>query len=411
MNFSDQSEEMLKLLLPHFEKHPFKQNYVKQRQTDNILRILYNDIKLATQWASAQNVLTNVKSYLNGDNESITQSVPSWMLHESKYMPKFTNTYIIDNLKGYVIYTCNIGDRKVEIYFGVFEDKDFKSLGKFHKKIKKMIIWLKLAFKYAPDKCSKTLKIYCFLTHFKKKIPETQLTTLSQDHCNSAVTTSCVPHGEIIIYRDEEFFKVFIHETFHTLGLDFSSMQLGRFNKKIAKIFPIKSEFNLFEAYSEFWASTINCLISSFLLTDKQDEEEFNLYSEFCLRSEQIFSLFQMVKVLDFMGITYQTLYNNDTIVRQCLFKEKTNVFAYYIIKSVLLYNNDDFMIWCKHHNDNIFVFKNTAENLDSFIHFITSKYKNPDLLRDIEKMSSILKKQKHRTLNTTLRMSLLELN
>jgi len=29
MNFSDQSEEMLKLLLPHFEKHPFKQKLRK----------------------------------------------------------------------------------------------------------------------------------------------------------------------------------------------------------------------------------------------------------------------------------------------------------------------------------------------------------------------------------------------
>jgi hypothetical protein len=358
---------------------------------------------------------------LKGENESSKQLVPPWLLNESKYMPKFTCSYILDNLKGYIIYTCDIGDRKVEIYFGIFINKDFKSLEKFHKYIKKMIIWLKVAFKYAPEKCSKTLKIYCFLTHFKKKLPGNQFTILSQDHCNSAVTTSCVPHGEIIIYREEEFFKVFIHETFHTLGLDFSSMQLGRFNKKISKIFPIKSEFNLFEAYSEFWASSINCLISAFLLTDTHDEEEFYLYSEFCLRSEQIFSLFQMVKVLDFMGVSYTNLYNNDTVsngVRQYLFKEKTNVFAYYIIKTVLLYNNVDFMIWCKHHNDNMFVFKNSSNNLDSFIQFITSKYKNKDLLSDIEKMKTFLKKQKgkcinpkYNTLTKTLRMSLMEMD
>ena len=72
---------------------------------------------------------------------------------------------------------------------------------------------------------------------------------ISENHCNSAVTTSCTPHGEIILYRTEEFIKVFIHETFHTLGLDFSNMPLTSFNKKVRQIFPINSEFNLFEAY------------------------------------------------------------------------------------------------------------------------------------------------------------------
>ena len=64
-----------------------------------------------------------------------------------------------------------------------------------------MIIWLKIAFQYAPYKCSKKLKIYGFLTPFQKKLPGNQFTTISHDHCNSAVTTSCTPHGEIIVYR------------------------------------------------------------------------------------------------------------------------------------------------------------------------------------------------------------------
>ena len=91
-----------------------------------------------------------------------------------------------------------------------------------------MIIWLKIAFQYAPLKCSKTLKIYGFLTPFKKQLPGNQFTVISQNHCNSAVTTSCIPHGEIIVYRAEEFIKVFIHETqqrFQAISL------LNRFGK------------------------------------------------------------------------------------------------------------------------------------------------------------------------------------
>ena len=95
----------------------------------------------------------------------------------------------------------------------------------------------------------------------------------------------------------------------------------------------------------------MNSLISAYFISDNRDEEEFYLYSDFCMRFEQIFSLFQMVKILDFMGLTYPNLYNTDSIsngVRRYLFKEKTNVFACYIIKNLLLYNNTDFMMWCK---------------------------------------------------------------
>ena len=417
MNFSEESEDITKLLLPIFDNVLVKKSPLKQKKIDNILKILYNDIKLADRWASTEYTLNKIRSYLKKDEMS---KPPSWLLNESKYIPDFIRNYIIKHLDGYMVYSCTIGDREVEIYFGLLHESDFNSLGKFDKYIKKMIIWLKIAFQYAPYKCSKKLKIYGFLTPFQKKLPGNQFTTISHDHCNSAVTTSCTPHGEIIVYRKEEFLKVFIHETFHTLGLDFSNMPLTKFNKKIKQLFPIKSEFNLYEAYAEFWASTMNGLISAYFLTDKKEEEEFHLYSEFCIRFEQIFSLFQMIKILDFMGLTYRNLYDNDTIsnsIRRYLFKEKTNVFAYYIIKNVLLYNNDGFLIWCKKHNNNLLTFNKTNNNLDAFIEFIMSTYKNPQFLKDIEKMHAFLKKQKgnraepkYNKLTKTMRMSLCEI-
>tara|TARA_B110000037_G_scaffold197324_1_gene235346 strand:- start:95 stop:1315 length:1221 start_codon:yes stop_codon:yes gene_type:complete len=402
-----------------FDNVLVKKSPLKQKKIDNILKIIYNDIKLADIWASAEYTLNKIHSYLKKDG-SKEKLIPRWLLNESKYIPDFIRDYITKNLDGYMVYTCTIGDREVEIYFGLLHESDFNSLGKFDKYIKKMIVWLKIAFQYAPSMCSKKLKIYGFLTPFKKKLPGNQFTTLSHDHCNSAVTTSCTPHGEIIIYRKEEFIKVFIHETFHTLGLDFSNMPLTNFNKKMAQLFPIKSEFNLFEAYAEFWASMMNGLISAYFLTDKKEEEEFYLYGEFCIRFEQIFSLFQMIKILDFMGLTYKNLYNNDNIsnsIRRYLFKEKTNVFAYYIIKNVLLYNNADFLDWCKKHNNNLLSFNKTNHNLDSFMQFIISTYKNPQFLRDIEKMHVFLKKQKgnksepkYNKLTKTMRMSLCEI-
>ena len=416
MNFSEESEEITNLLLPLFNDVLVKKTHLKQKKIDNILKMFYNEIKLADRWATAKKTLNKIRNYLRKD-ESKQKLIPHWLTNENKYIPEFIRGYIITHLSGYLVYVCTIGDREVEIHFGLLNEKDFNSLGKFGKYIKKMIVWLKIAFQYAPAKCSKKLKIFCFLTPFKKQLPDNQFTTLSHDHCNSAVTTSCAPHGEIIIYRKEEFIKVFIHETFHCLGLDFSNMPLSDFNGQIKQLFPIKSEFNLFEAYAEFWASIMNSLITAYYLTDTKSEEEFSLYGDFCIRFEQIFSLFQMIKILDFMGLTYQNLYNNDGIsngIRHYLFKEKTNVFAYYIIKNLLLYNNADFMVWCKNNNDNLLTFKKTPDALDAFIKFIVEKHQNSKLLKDVSKIQSFLKKQKgspeYNKLTKTMRMSLCEI-
>ena len=91
-----------------------------------------------------------------------------------------------------------------------------------------------------------------YLTPTVKKLPHNKLEILSQDHCNTAVTTACEKEGEILIFREEEWFKVLIHETFHLLCLDFANMPtyiLSEFNKKIRQLMPLRSEYNLFDAY------------------------------------------------------------------------------------------------------------------------------------------------------------------
>ena len=114
--------------------------------------------------------LNKIRSYLKKD-ESKEKLIPPWLLNESKYIPDFIRDYIIKHLDGYMVYTCTIGDREVEIYFGLLLEKDFNSLGKFDKYIKKMIIWLKIAFQYAPSVCSKKIKNIWFLNPISKKTP------------------------------------------------------------------------------------------------------------------------------------------------------------------------------------------------------------------------------------------------
>ena len=46
MNFSLDSEELFKMFIPDFDKFLIKKTPLKQKKLDNILKILYNEIKI-----------------------------------------------------------------------------------------------------------------------------------------------------------------------------------------------------------------------------------------------------------------------------------------------------------------------------------------------------------------------------
>ena len=45
----------------------------------------------------------------------------------------------------------------------------------------------------------------------------------------------CRETSEITIYREEEWIKVLIHELFHNLNLDFSSMDITEWSNMLSK--------------------------------------------------------------------------------------------------------------------------------------------------------------------------------
>ena len=55
----------------------------------------------------------------------------------------------------------------------------------------------------------------------------------------------------------------------------------------IKKIFDVDSDFEITEAYSEYWATILNSLFISYdLLDNENDIEEFILFVEFCIQLE-----------------------------------------------------------------------------------------------------------------------------
>ena len=82
------------------------------------------------------------------------------------------------------------------------------------------------------------------------------------------------------------------------------------------------------------------------------------------------------------------------------MYKEDTNVFAYYIIVAILMANFNNFILWCIDNNTNLFNFKKDESSVDNFVMFISDNYKNNDLLNMIVNLE---KRLEHRQTNDEL--------
>ena len=175
-----------------------------------------------------------------------------------------------------------------------------------------MFTWLYLCSKYSKNTCVKELEVNVFLTPIKRKLPLSNAKILGPDHINGAYTYCCKPMGEIYIFRKEDWFKVFIHETFHAFGLDFcGSSSLTDIKNITRSIFNIKSDFNIEEAYSETWAVIYNAVFISYTSMKRKNIDEFIMNLDVCLQTERLYKLYQCNKILDFMGLTYEDLYDD----------------------------------------------------------------------------------------------------
>lgn len=413
MDFTPDTITIMSYMMKSF-KHFYKKNTPeKQQEMDTILKEIYKTIK------KAETDIILLKKHQEV-NKVVKEGTILYLrensLFKSNFIPDSIREHIISNFVGEVIYNCKIGNRKLKITFYLMNNKDYSKLNKINNIFDRLLLIYVFLTKFSDIKCNKTLDVKIFLTDIKKMLPYSSIKTLGPIHANTAVTTSCQENGEIIIYRQEELVKVFIHECIHSLGLDWFEMNLSSLKSKLKEIFKINSEMKVSESYTEFWACILNCCFTAYLLNNK-NIEEYLLFSEYCIQFEQMFSLFQMAKILRLMGIHYRSLYENDKLSVQSqkyLYREKTNIFAYYILKTILLYNASSFMKFCKKNNDNILNMEVTDKNMNKLFDFINFHYKKPNFLKDISNMylfvKNIPKKRKNDFILRTSRMTAIEL-
>lgn len=409
-----------KQLMLFFTQNKHINNVKKTKRTDIILTGLYNDILNAYKYLHA---LKQRGTYYTVTSKKIlTATQISKPQHfNSNSFPEIIRKHIDELTMSELTYNFSLYGRTIKVHFIVEHDNVELHLETYNKHVDSIIMWLYILNQYASKHCANSLVIYLYFTSLEKKLPNSNIFILDEIHVNTAFTTTCPKDSEIVVFRKEEWFKVFIHETFHNFALDFSDMNNNQPHKCILDIFKVNSNVNLYEAYTEFWAEIMNTLFCSFFsLKNKNDINVFLSNAEFFINFERTFSFFQLVKTLNFMGLTYKDLYletERSRLLRENLYKEKTHVLSYYIIKTVLINNYQGFLSWCKTNNLSLLQFKKTIKNQIDFCVFIDNNYKSVSMLNGVKETNSFLNetRKKSRTQNlsyilSNLRMSICEL-
>jgi hypothetical protein len=331
---------------------------------------------------------------------------------------------IIDNIKNIILkkflktykYTFFAFKKSINVYFALFKDETilYDQEIEIRNNLYKILLWLHVIDNYYEDKtCSQELDIFIYLTESLKILPDKKHDHIKKEHVNTGFTYTCLPKNSIVIYRKEEWYKVFIHETFHNLKLDFSNMTNNNTRNYINNLFKVKSDVKLYEAYTDSWAKIINVLICSYFMCFKNNDSFIESFIE-NINLERTFCMFQSIKILDHMGLKFEDLYIEDTKIKN-KYKEQTSVLSYYIINAIILNSYQEFILWCSKNNKNILQFNHISENQIEFCKFIENNCKTASMLYRIECVTDMYNYYKinneNKYLLYNMRKSLFQLN
>jgi hypothetical protein len=385
------------LLMSFFLERKCINHVAQSSKTEKILKRLYSDIKSADAFIKSQKAKEGDSFYkLVVTKIHGVSQIPKPKSFNPSSFPEEVREHIDKEMLFDLSYTFSLFGREIKVHFIVEDPSAEHQIELYNEYIEKILVWLYIINEYASKKCSKRLVLYMYFTSLKKALPSKNISILDQSNVNTAFTYTCPVDSEIVVFRKEEWFKVLMHESFHNFALDFSDMNTEECTKHILSIFKVKSDVNLFEAYTEFWAEIMNAVFCSFYLIKNKnnDVDDFLSNFDFFINFERTYKFFQMVKTLDFMGLTYVDLVSNtqeSKSLRETLYKEESNVLSYYILTTILMNNYQGFLSWCNTHNLSLLQFKKTEKNIMEFCKFIEKNYKTRSLIESVDCMQQFL--------------------
>jgi hypothetical protein len=300
---------------------------------------------------------------------------------EDRYIPRVVYKYIREKSEYCIRFQTTIHKRAVSLYFITFPESHISvchrgssggvstasvasasnymcstEIAMYQLYAYKVFLWLSIVTALSDKECSgQSLDVYFYMTPFKKLVPGAASAALSAIHVNTGLTRNCETNGEIVIYRTEEWFKVFIHESMHNFNMDFIDLDLSAANKRLRETFCIPhDDVLLFETYTETWARIINTMFETYFDANVRNQTEFIRRVRENLSVNALFYAYQAVKVLDVMDLKYAQITilspENMEVCRK-RYAEETNVYAYYILGGILSVYALPFISWCRENN------------------------------------------------------------
>ena len=249
-------------------------------------------------------------------------------------------------LKHGVRYESHISNQPIELFF--FTHKRDPCLdARFHI----VMTILRYMMQFVPPK---PVKVDFVLTDIKKELP------LHGELIGpSTLNTGYTDGINIVVYREEEWLKVFIHECMHFFMYD---AELRNKPRLLYHLFPVHTTLNVNESYCEIWARILNCCVIS-VMNDK------NVYT--LLENERKFSAQQMVKILNYMHLTY-----DDLTHKGIEFHENTNAFAYLVLTAIAMHDPESFVDWCIQNTPSKNILR--IKHAQDYVEFIQERYQLP---------------------------------
>ena len=310
----------------------------KLEEKKNYIPLSFNFVK--------QRYTNNTKSDLQVTHNSFLDKRIVNYLHKKKYKIEFT--FMINN-------------KKINVRLFFFHEISDNMINKLLKKIYLLLLFL--------DEKSANININIYFTHFKKMMPHDN--NYTSYNINSGLCSFHPNINEITIYREEEWFKVLIHELLHAFNYDNKYEKIN--HSKIVKIFNIK-QLDLFsETYVEVWATVINVIITGFL-----SNKPFIKWCNIALNKEFIHCINQNKKIL----ASFNTKYELEIQKPQFIHLEKQNILYYYLFKMILFYHLGKFIRICN--NDDHILQLNKKKTL-LLLNLIMDTYKKPHFVQLIK--------------------------
>ena len=204
------------------------------------------------------------------------------------------------------------------------------------------VLALTLMWMFAPSNC-KCLQVRYCANPAKKKLPSRVGQILEAVHVNSGYSIhspQAIPFVDI--WRSEEFLKLVLHETIHSIGADelhINDHDLQTFQNRFA--LQQQEPLLLEETYTEILALVFHC----FAIADKSNASFLEI-----LNFERTFAILQAAKLLRHFGMdSFSDVLQGPSA--PFLFRETTNAFCYFVLKSAVLYNISLFLNFIRQNN------------------------------------------------------------